>query len=329
MTNKQGILFLFALLFSGITLFSQDPVYSHFYANSIQLNPSLAGVEGPARVYIGYRNQWPNSGSSYLTYQAAYDQYVEKLQGGIGIRVLNDKQGGGVFNAYNLDLMYSYQFKVSRFWNFSGGIQAGMGQRSFNPGSLVFGDMYNPIDGTIIQGLDQLNGYSRIYPDFAAGFSGFYKNLYGGIALHHLFNPVITSGADPTGSVPRKFSAHLGAIIPIIKKGIGKEIMQLSPNLVFIQQENIQQINYGLDMVFRDFLFGLWTRHDFFFNYGNIIFTTGYGTDRLRFRYSYDVKLSSPTLRIPNMGAHEFSLLIIYDSSGIRNKRGTIKYPKF
>ena len=86
---------------------AQDPVFSHFFANSLHLNPSLAGIEGPARVYIGYRNQWPNAGGAFITYQAAYDQYIDKIQGGLGVRLLNDQQGG-VINTYNLDVMYSY-----------------------------------------------------------------------------------------------------------------------------------------------------------------------------------------------------------------------------
>ena len=119
----------------------QDPAFSHFYANGLHLNPAMAGIEGPTRIFIGYRNQWPNSGASYITYQASYDQYVDKLHGGIGVRVMNDRQGGGAFNAYNLDAMYSFQFQASRKLHLAGGLQATMGQRSFDPDGLVFGDM--------------------------------------------------------------------------------------------------------------------------------------------------------------------------------------------
>ncbi len=308
---------------------AQDPLFSHFYSNGIHLNPAWAGVEGPAKIFFGYRNQWPNSGSSYITYQASYDQYVDKLHGGLGFRVLNDMQGGGAFNTFDFSAMYSYHFKASRWLYFAGGIQAGIGQQSLNTADLVFGNMIDPVTGSTGVNLENVPGYSEFYPDFATGVTAFYKGVYGGLALHHILNPAITDRDDPTGFIPRKYTMHIGAIIPIIEKRIGRELLQLSPNLVFMQQQNIQQINYGLEVIYRDIMIGLWTRHDIVFNYGNLIFSAGYSTERFRFRYSYDVGLSSPTIRLPNMGAHEFSMLIIYENLNKRKKRSAIKCPKF
>jgi type IX secretion system PorP/SprF family membrane protein len=328
MTKKGVILFLAALLNLPVGMQGQDPVFTHFHANRLIMNPSLAGIEGPWRLFMGYRNQWPNSGSSYITYQASYDQFVDKLGGGLGVRVLNDRQGGGVFNAYNLDLMYAYHFRATRRLSFSGGIQAGVGQRSFDPSSLVFGDMINPVTGAVTPGLEAMNRYSEIYPDFAVGISAFSGIFHGGIAVHHLLSPVVTNSNDPTGTVARKYTAHLGALVPVMERRTGKELLQLSPGLFIMRQQNVLQINYGLDLVFRDVIAGIWTRHDLLFNYGNIILSAGYSYGNLRFRYSYDIKLSSPTVRLPNMGAHEFSLVIVNEKTGLRKNRRTIKIPK-
>lgn len=322
-------MFVLVVQISIMGLYAQDPVFSHYYANSLQMNPALAGVEGPGKVYIGYRNQWPNSGASYITYQASYDQHVEKLHGGIGVRILNDRQGEGTFNAYSLDVAYAYQFRASRRWSFAGALQAGVGQRSFDPSTLLFGDMIDPVTGGssgIVS--EDILGYNEIYPDFAAGITAFRGNFYGGAAVHHLLRPVVTDGDDPTGTIYRRYTAHLGVMIPVIDRSRGVEIMKLSPNLVFMQQQNTHQINYGMDLIYKDFLVGLWTRHDIGFTYGNLVFTAGYGAGNLRFRYSYDVKLSSPTIRLPNMGAHEFSLVIMLENNVIRKKGSTINCPK-
>jgi type IX secretion system PorP/SprF family membrane protein len=329
MTKMRSILFLLMVQLSFTGVNAQDPVFSHFYANSMLLNPALAGVEGAGRVFIGYRNQWPNSGTSYITYQASYDQYVEKLHGGIGVRMLNDRQGDGTFNAYNLDVAYAYQFRASRRWSFAGALQAGAGQRSFDPSALVFGDMIDPVTGGS-SGIstEDINSYNEIYPDFAAGIAAFRGNFYGGAAVHHLLRPVVTDSNDPTGTIYRKYTLHLGAMIPVIDKSKGNEIMKLSPNMVFMLQQNVHQINYGIDLIYRDFLVGLWTRHNIGFSYGNLVFTAGYGAGNLRFRYSYDVKLSSPTIRLPNMGAHEFSLVIMLENHAIRKNSRTINCPK-
>lgn len=321
-----SLLIFMALSKSGL---AQDPVFSHFYSNGVHLNPAWAGVEGSARIYLGYRNQWPNSGSSYQTYQASYDQYIYKLHGGIGVKLMNDRQGDAAFNTFDLSAIYSYQFRVSRWLQLAGAIQAGFGQQSFDPSGLVFGNMIDPVSGSIGQQLENISPRSEIYPDFATGVTAFYKGVYAGFAAHHLLRPVITEKNDPSGYIPRKYTAHFGAMIPIMDRSIGRELMKISPNLVFIQQQNIQQINYGIEVIYKGLMGGLWFRHDMVFNYGNIIFSAGYDADRFRFRYSYDASMSSPTIRLPNMGAHEFSLLIIYENLNKRKKYGAIKCPKF
>lgn len=326
MTKKRTILFLVVVLTIFADLRGQDPVFSHFHANSLRTNPALAGADGPMRIYAGYRNQWPASGSAYNTYEAAFDQYYEKLQGGIGVHVFNDRQGVGTFNSVHLDVMYAYQFRASRRLSFSGALQAGAGQRSFNPGQLVFGDMLDPLTGDIVGVGEEIQGYNRLFPDFATGVAANYDNIYGGIAVHHLLRPNVTD--DPAGRLARRYTVHAGIMIPVYEKGRGREIVTLSPGMVYIQQQRIQQISYGLDVVYRDFLVGLQARHDWFFDYGNIIFSMGYDAGKVRFRYSYDVRLSSPAVRLPTMGAHEISLLIINQKQGIRKHRSAIKYPK-
>jgi len=326
---SSKILIIMLLCFTFSRVDAQDPAYSHFFADRMQLNPALAGIEGPARISAAYRNQWPNTGSSYITYMASYDRYVSKLHGGLGVSVMNDRQGDGAFNTYNLDVSYAYQFQVNRSVYVSGGLSAGIGQRFFDFSNLQFGDMINPVNGNVSSvSTEYIDGDSRFYPDFSAGGAVFFRNFYGGIAVHHLTRPVVTNINDPNGKLPLKFAAHMGAILPIIERRRGHEIMKISPNFVFIQQQSVQQLNYGIDLIFSGLKAGLWARHDLLLNYGDLIFTAGYSNDRISFRYSYDVKLSNPTIRLPNMGAHELSLVIIYDQEGVRNKRRAIKCPK-
>ena len=61
--EEHGILFWMAgiLLFMSPDADSQDPAFSQFYANPLFMNPAMAGVEGPAKFSLGYRNQWPGA----------------------------------------------------------------------------------------------------------------------------------------------------------------------------------------------------------------------------------------------------------------------------
>ncbi len=301
---------------------AQDAVMSQFYATPLYMNPAMAGVEGPTKVYMSYRNQWPGAANPYSTYHASFEQYLDALQGGVGFHVINDRQGGGIYNALSLDAIYAYHLQVTRRLMVTGGFQASVGQRSLNPDGLVLPDELAGLSGTT------LTGYSKFYPDFAVGFGAFYKNLYGGIATHHLHQPYMSPSKDPNTKLSRRYSAHVGAMIPVYEKRLGKEVLQLSPNLVFLQQDIYQQINYGLEVHFRNLMGGIWFRQDLLFSYGTMIFSVGYAREQFRFRYSYDAKLSSPDQHIPSMGAHEFSMGIVFENLYKSTKHRAIKSPK-
>jgi len=323
LTALTGSLTVWGLLMvSAVGVRAQDPSFSQFYANPLLMNPAMAGVEGPAKVYLGYRNQWPGATNPYNTYHASYDQFIEPIQGGVGVHVINDRQGGGTFNSMSLDAIYAYHLQVSPELMVTGGFQASVGQRNMNPQGLVLPDELAGVAGST------LAGYSRIYPDFSLGFGGFYKNFYGGVAVHHLMQPYTAPSEDPNTRLPRKFTAHIGAMIPIYEKRMGKELLQLSPNLVFMQQDIYQQLNYGLELLYGSFVAGVWLRQDLLFSYGTVIFSAGYGNDQFRVRYSYDANLSAPDIHIPSLGAHEISMVIIFENLYKSTKPRAIKCPK-
>ena len=307
---------------SVIGAMAQDPAMSQFYANPLFMNPAMAGVEGPGKIYAGYRNQWPGAASPYSTYHASYEQFIEALGGGIGVHVINDRQGGGIINTLSLDAIYAYHLKVSRQLTVTGGLQASAGHRNMNPAGLVLPD---ELAGA---GTTTLTGYSRIYPDFSVGFGAFFRNYYGGIACHHLHQPYMSPDKDPNTLLARKYTIHLGAMFPVYEKRLGFEILQLSPNLVFQQQGIYQQMNYGLEVLYKSLLGGVWFRQDLSFSYGTIIFSVGFARDQFRFRYSYDARLSSPDMQVPNMGAHEISMVVIFENLYKSTKRRAIKSPK-
>jgi type IX secretion system PorP/SprF family membrane protein len=301
---------------------AQDPAFSQFYANPLYMNPAMAGVEGPAKVYLGYRNQWPGATNPYVTYQASYEQYLEPAQGGVGVHIINDRQGGGVFNTFSLDAVYAYHLQVSSELMITGGFQASMGQRNMDPSDLV---LPSELVGA---GSSILTAYSKLYPDFAVGFGGFYKNIYGGVAAHHLLEPYTSPSEDPNTRLSRRYTVHLGAIIPVYEKRLGREVLELSPNMVFIQQDIYQQLNWGLELLFRGMIIGAWFRQDLLFSYGTAVFSAGYGNSQFRIRYSYDAKLSPPDMHIPAMGAHELSMVVIFENLNRSTKHRAIKCPK-
>jgi len=315
--GTAGVLVTF---YMGAT--AQDPAFSQFFANPLYLNPAMAGLEGPTKIYLGYRNQWPSAITPYTTYHASWDQYFDALHGGIGAHVINDRQGGGIINTISVDAIYAYHLKVSHELTITGGFQLSVGHRNRKTDDLVL-----PSDLLGTPG-NTLYGYSVLYPDFAIGFGAFYKNFYGGIAAHHLMEPNPTQQDNPNSRLARKYTAHIGAIIPIYEKRFGTEALQLSPNLVFFQQDIYQQLNYGLEVLFKGFVGGFWFRQDLLFSFGTLVFSAGYGNGQYRVRYSYDVKLSRPDLHIPTLGSHEISVVVLLKNINKTTKHRAIKSPK-
>ena len=135
-----------SFLFRSESIQAQDVSFSQFYSNRLYLNPGLAGVENDTRrIFLNYRNQWPQLGSSFVSYSASYDQFIEPLHGGIGIRVFNDRQGGGAIQEFSLHLDYAYHLKVSRRLSINAGFEAGFVQKSLNTDDFLLGNMIKRI----------------------------------------------------------------------------------------------------------------------------------------------------------------------------------------
>ena len=97
MANKSFIITILALTSFMQMGYPQDPEFSQFYANPLYLNPALAGATLCPRAIGNFRDQWPSTGGAYVTYNAAYDQYVDAIHGGVGLLVTADRTGGGKF----------------------------------------------------------------------------------------------------------------------------------------------------------------------------------------------------------------------------------------
>ncbi|HYW94592.1 MAG TPA: PorP/SprF family type IX secretion system membrane protein [Bacteroidales bacterium] len=306
------------LLFVFLPAHTQDPSFSQFFANRLYLNPAWAGIgDNERRLFLNYRNQWPGIDNAFVTYSVSYDQFMKPMHGGFGIRVMNDVQGNGAVNQLSLAAIYSYHLYVTREFTITAGFEAGYVQRQMNAATFNFAD--------------ESESYGNIkndFPDFTVGFSGFYRNIYGGISMAHLTRPVQSAGNNPDSRLPRKLTVYAGGFIPVYERHLGKEVLQLSPNLIYVQQQSYTQINYGMEgLVKNQFLAGVWLRQDLGLDFSALIFSAGYVTKSFRIRYSYDHQISNPTIKLPSMGTHEISLIITPDGRK-KIKHRAIKCPK-
>lgn len=314
------------ILLSFITLesiHSQDPQFTQFYANSLHLNPALAGKDLSPRFHSGYRNQWPEIKNAYVTYNLEYDDFIEKIHGGLGLQFLHDKTANGVLNTNLITISYAYHIKISKGWSSSFSLKGGFQQKSFNTSQAQFGDQIDEIRGFVYSTNQTINNPSSSYFDAGAGcvffsseLASFLPNSFVGVAVHHLTRPeesfIVNGGQN--NKLPIRYTLHAGKQIKVLKNGLFHKPLYISPNLLFDLQNNFKQFNFGSYFLDGILGFGIWYRHTNFLDPKNELFKLqdalvlmgGIENKKMRIGYSYDLNLSN--LIGSSGGSHEISI---------------------
>lgn len=306
----------------------QDASFSQFFSNQLYLNPAFAGNPKYHRAQVVYRNQWLTSKSPFMSYGVSYDRYIADHNSGIGINIINDNQGQGAINRTSADLLYSYSFQVSYNFLVRGGIQAGAIYKSQNTNDLVFPDMINST-GDII-GSPGFSGESKVIPDFGAGVIAEWNFVYAGFAVHHIAEPIDYEDRERYFTLPRKYTVNIGAEINLNRRYLFRKKLTLSPNIIYQQQMNFKQINFGLYLSHENLVTGIWLRENIGFQNHTFIFLAGYYNESFTFAYSYDFSIMQGGFRGLNTSSHEvtFGMFFQYKTQS-RKKIHTIKSPKF
>jgi len=299
---------------------SQDPQFTQFYANPLYLNPALAGAARCPRVVLNYRNQWPAISGNFITYAASYDQHFDKLSGGLGLQAYNDRSGEGTINSTNISGMYSYNLNLDRKFAIKAGFQGTYFQKSIDWSKLTFGDMIDPRYGFINETQETPASNTVRNVDFSAGLLGYSKIFYFGLAVHHLTQPNESFFSNNQSRLPRKYTLHGGAVIPLDKRY--PDEASISPNILYQQQGDFKQTNIGMYVTRGPIVGGVWYRFE-----DSFILLVGIQTDQFRFGYSYD--LTTSKLSNATGGSHEISVTMQFACPKKRRKFRTITCPKF
>jgi type IX secretion system PorP/SprF family membrane protein len=308
MQMKKHILILLVLI-GGLEAFAQDPEFTQYYANPIYLNPAFAGSAYGPRFALNYRNQWPSISGGFVTYAASYDQHFDLLSGGIGVQVLYDRAGDGELSTTIGSLMNSYMLRINKKFAIKAGIQASLISKSIDFSKLLFGDQINPKLGFIYETKEILprDGVYSIdpVPDFSAGIMGFSKKFYGGVAINHISEPMISFYQDNKSILPMKITVHAGLLLPLDNNRNPRNYF--SPNIMYQKQLNFSQFNIGAYYIKDYFVAGAWFRQTSE-NFDALMILIGVKKESVKIGYSYDITFSDA--RFGAKGSHEISLII-------------------
>ena len=341
--SKHYLLTILVLILSRMAL-AQDPQFTQFYAAPQYLNPAFAGSALAPRITANYRNQWPAI-TNYVTSMVGVDHYIDKINSGIGLLLVNDNQGQGNIRSTEIGLQYAYQFQVSESSFVRLGLQGSYVNRNINYFGLTFGDQYT--DRGFIQGSvsgDALLGGSpkNKYLDFSTGGLFYSDWFWVGASAHHINRPNQDFVVSANNRLPVKGSIHAGLRIPLAGyTGLADEQdreISFSPVVLYKFQGKYDQLDLGAYLTYSPITVGAYYRGIPFKKYNQTInnhdavaLLAGYRVDKFSIGYSYDATIST----LGNSGgAHELSLSYIFDKpegrrGGARKKNRALPCPKF
>ncbi len=331
---RQVTIYLF-LLTLAVSAKSQDVTFSQFYAAPLHLNPAFAGVTSGPRITLNYRDQWPNWPSAFRTFAATYEQPLEELNSGLGLILMTDDAGNGIYKTNFISGTYSYQLNIQNEVFIKIGLQAGVIQTRLDWDQLIFVDQLDPLNGAQTPGGNPIVS-EEIRPenltestlDFSTGLLVYGGNFYGGITIKHLTQsntPFLDANQQIQDGFPTLYSFHGGAEINLPGGNIRNGPTFISPNVLFQQQGDFTQLNLGAYAGYGQVFGGLWYRHTFE-NPDAVIGLMGVRYGVLRIGYSYDATISNLSTTQPG-GTHEISIAInLGDSKQLNRKKRQSRY---
>lgn len=330
--NLRGCIALILVIFACCTqeTSAQDAHFSQYYASSLYLNPAMAGATPHLTFSSNYRTQWRSIIMPYVTSQFSAIQPIYKKDevddnhiGGIGISFYNDRAGDGNFKTIGVNINAAYNLHLSRMQDLIFGVQGGFIQKNVDFTNLEWGEQFNPyvgFDATIDPGEPGLTN-RVLYPDVSAGFLYYYNSgrnytekglsAYLGFSAYHINRPNESMVRDFVNTLPILFKGHAG-----FEMRLGEKV-NISPNALFMMQNERMQINGGLYLTYlfheqqkflapSDVIFGTWYRLD-----DSFIFSMGLGNNHYTIGFSYDFNSSSLRYHTQGRGAYEISLTLM------------------
>ncbi|MBW3519208.1 type IX secretion system membrane protein PorP/SprF [Flavobacterium sp. NKUCC04_CG] len=280
------------ILFLGVVSPSQaqqDPQYTQYMYNTINVNPAYAGSRGVMSVFGMYRTQWVGMDGAPKTANLSVHTPLGDSRLGLGVSFINDRIGAMDENNISADL--SYTIDLNRNYKLSFGIKATANLLNVDYSKL---NIYDPNDVMFQENID-----SQFSPNIGAGLYLHSDKTYVGLSVPNFLTTDRYDDNDIT-TMKQKMSFYL----------IGGHVFDLSPSLKLkpaflmkaIQGAPLQVDVSANFMIQEKFVVGAAYRWDAAFS-GLVGFQA---TDGLFVGYAYDAETTK--LSHYNSGSHEIFL---------------------
>jgi len=323
-STRSTVVALFGLCMLG-PVAGQDAQFTQFYAAPTYLSPAFAGTAAQSRLAMQYRDQWPSIPGAFITYNVAFDHYLNELKSGIGLIATHDRAGSGAMSYTSITGQYAYEIQLKRKVFLRPALQFGYVNHAVDYSRLVFGDQL--ARGGDISSYEAQPRRNVGYIDLGSGLLFFTPRMWLGMATHHMNRPN-QSLRYAESMVPQKFSMHGGYRWNIRTAVIRKHPQAVIAAFNYRSQGRYDQLDIGAYYEVDPIFVGLWYRGlpvkayaPGVANRDAISILAGVKVSDWRFGYSYDLTISK--LAGNTGGAHEIS--IVYDWADRRRRKAISK----
>ena len=128
---KNKLIVVIILFVFSISAKAQDPVFTQYFLVPESLNPGFTGFMETTNIGLLHRTQWPDLNFKVDTEYAFYNTWLDEMNSGVGISVLNHRENYTNYNFTQVNLNYAYRVQLNDDWYFRPSISAGFGIKSF------------------------------------------------------------------------------------------------------------------------------------------------------------------------------------------------------
>lgn len=317
---KKSIILLFFLFIFGYVK-AQDPVFTQYFMIPETINSSFAGAKEGVKAGIIHKTQWPGINFSINTQYAYVDNWLEEINSGVGISVLNHKETATRYNFTQVNLNYALKVQINEDWYFRPSISLGYGSKDFGFQDLLLGDQIDIYNGVInATSIDPVLLDEKVnFFDFSSSLLFNNERSWVGITLKHLNRPNISVAYKGNSQLDMFLSVHTSIAFPL--NGIygrfdDDDNIYLLSN--FMKQGEYSRFDIGPQFVTGNFSLGILASTNPIRNNPNSHFLTsinacaGFKYEGFKFGYSYDF---STTKIGKTGGVYEISISYEFDKN--------------
>jgi type IX secretion system PorP/SprF family membrane protein len=171
----EKIILVISLFITLASSAQQDPQYTQYMYNTINVNPAYAGSRGVLSIFGFYRTQWVGMEGAPVTNTLSVNSPLGKNVG-LGVSFINDRIG--VMDENSLSVDFSYTIKASDTHRLAFGLKGTADVLNVDYTKL---NIYSPTDPSY-----QTNIENHFMPNFGVGIYWYSDTSYIGLSVPNL-----------------------------------------------------------------------------------------------------------------------------------------------